>query len=129
VIRELLRGIKTKYDELPQYARAAAVQALLNAELRGWDAELILDDNGNLKLQNTDGTSFLSDNQQQLNPRAFLEKILKDHKILIGKNDQEEDSQQQQQSAPAKYSHLRELVKGSQAAYQEGTDLSPLNAA
>lgn len=81
-LRGLLNQYKTVYDELPPAAKAAAIESLINSELAQNAAEFVLDENEVFTLRKKDGTTYLSENHQEVKPQAFVESLLSKNKLL-----------------------------------------------
>jgi hypothetical protein len=76
-------GLKTIYDTLPSDVRGISIKNILNKELQDSNADLVLDDNGNLKLQKKDGSNYFDENNRQLSVDDFVNKMLAKNKILV----------------------------------------------
>ena len=76
-------GLKTIYDTLPSDVRSISIKNILNKELQDSNADFVLDENGNLKLQKKDGSNYFDENNRQLTADDFVSKILAKNKILV----------------------------------------------
>lgn len=77
-------SLKTVYDNLPGEVRTTTIETLLNKELQDSNANLVLDEEGNvLKLQKRDGSNFFDENNRQLSVDDFINKTLAKHKVLV----------------------------------------------
>ena len=76
-------GLKTIYDTLPSDVRGISIKNILHKELQDSNADLVLDDNGNLKLQKKDGSNYFDENNRQLSVDDFVNKMLAKNKILV----------------------------------------------
>lgn len=98
-----IAALKTIYDELPADVRSTTIITLINKELQDSNVHFVLDDNGNLKPQKTDGTNYFDENNRQVSADDFIQKALAKHKVLKqapannGGENQNRNGQQQQQ--------------------------------
>ena len=76
-------GLKTIYDTLPSDVRSISIKNILQKELQDSNADFVLDENGNLKLQKKDGSNYFDENNRQLNADDFVSKVLAKNKILV----------------------------------------------
>lgn len=72
-IKAMFGNYKTIYDELPAGIKTATMEALINTALQDKNAELTVDDNGNLVLLSKDGSNVFGSNHVQLTPQSFLD--------------------------------------------------------
>jgi hypothetical protein len=78
----ILGGYKTVFDDMPQVARNAAIKSLINKTLQDKNAELKLDENGQLKLIRKDGSNVFGDDNRQWSPQTLIDQTLSQNKIL-----------------------------------------------
>lgn len=78
----LLAGYKTIYDTLPAEVRNMTLKNLLQKELQDKDADLTIDDKGNLVILKKDGSSFYGENHQLVNPVQLAEQTFSRNKLL-----------------------------------------------
>lgn len=78
----LLGGYKTIYDTLPTEVRNMTLKNLLQKELQDKDADLTIDDKGNLVILKKDGSSFYGENHQLVNPVQLAEQTFSRNKLL-----------------------------------------------
>ena len=72
-IKAVFGNYKTIYDDLPAGIKTATMEALINTALQDKNAELTVDDNGNLVLLSKDGSNVFGSNHVQLTPQSFLD--------------------------------------------------------
>ena len=72
-IKAVFGNYKTIYDELPADIKTATMEALINKALQDKNADLTVDDNGNLVLLSKDGSNVFGSNHVQLTPQSFLD--------------------------------------------------------
>lgn len=72
-IKAMFGNYKTIYDELPADIKAATMEALINKALQDKNAELTVNENGNLVLLSKDGSNVFGSNHVQLTPQSFLD--------------------------------------------------------
>lgn len=72
-LKAVLANYKTIYDELPGNVKITSMEALINNALQDKNAELNVDDNGNLTLVSKDGSNVFGSNHVQLTPQSFLD--------------------------------------------------------
>lgn len=72
-IKAVLANYKTIYDDLPGNVKIPSMEAIINQALQDKNAELSVDDNGNLVLVGKDGANVFGSNHQQLSPQSFLD--------------------------------------------------------
>lgn len=72
-LKSVLANYKTIYDELPDNVKITSMEALINNALQHKNAELNVDDNGNLTLVSKDGSNVFGSNHVQLTPQSFLD--------------------------------------------------------
>lgn len=77
-----LSAYKTIHDDLDPDTKQIILDAIItkNLNAKGW--KLGVDDNGNLTLTTKEGDSVYGDNHVVLTPKAFLDKVMADEKIL-----------------------------------------------
>lgn len=76
-VKAMFGNYKTIYDELPAEIRTATMEAIINKAIQDKNAELITDENGNLKLVSKDGSSnVFSENHTLLTPQSLFDKAL-----------------------------------------------------
>lgn len=75
-------GLKTIYDNLPSDVRVTTIDTLLKKELQDSEVLLILNDDGNLKLQKKDGSNYFDENNRLVSVDDFINKTLAKHKVL-----------------------------------------------
>lgn len=81
-LNEILSAYKTVWDELPPDVRNTGLQSLINKTLQDKNAELKLDENGQLKLIRKDGANVFGDDNRQWNPQTLIDHTLSQNKIL-----------------------------------------------
>jgi hypothetical protein len=81
-VRDLLRGKKTIYDNLPAATRAASLSVLIENALKEKDAELVFDDKGAFTIQKKDGSAYLGANHSRYTPESFIDEILANNKVI-----------------------------------------------
>jgi hypothetical protein len=67
---------KTIYDDLPGDIRKATMDAIINKSLQDKNAELQVNENGQLLLISKDGSNVFGSNHVQLTPQSFLDQSL-----------------------------------------------------
>lgn len=72
-LKAVLANYKTIYDDLPGNVKITSMEALINNALQDKNAELRVDDNGNLQLVGKDGSNVFGSDHRQLTPQSFLD--------------------------------------------------------
>jgi hypothetical protein len=80
----LLASFKTKFDDLPADVKDSALQKIINNSLAADNAELTIDDGGQLALRRKDGSNFFGKDNRLLTPNTYLEMLMDRGKILKG---------------------------------------------
>lgn len=96
--KAIYANYKTTFDELPGAAREAAMDALINKALQDKNAELKVDENGNLQLVGKDGSNVFGDNHTQLTPTSLFDKTLAPILKVVNTQKDQQQQQRQQQS-------------------------------
>jgi hypothetical protein len=108
VLGGLLGSYKTVFDELDPATKEITLKSIINKNLGIKKAQLSLDESGNLALIGADGANVFGDDHRPLTPKAFLDSIMANEKILKvtensnnnssnGSNGQHFNGQQRQQ--------------------------------
>jgi hypothetical protein len=79
----LLGSYKTKFDDLPPNVKASALKEIINTSLAADNAELTVDDAGQLILRKKGGDNFFGDDHNIMTPKTYLDKVMARDKILI----------------------------------------------
>jgi len=87
---QLLGSYKTKFDELPPSVKDSTLRAIINNSLAADNAEISVDEAGQLLLRKKGGDNFFGDDHNVMTPKSYLDKILARDKILIV-NDQNQN--------------------------------------
>lgn len=82
VLGGLLGGYKTVFDELDPSTKEITLKAIIDRNLSAKKAQLTIDEAGNLMLTGTDGANVFGDDHNILTPKAFLDKVMANEKIL-----------------------------------------------
>lgn len=83
LIDEHLAGYKTVFDEtLPKEAKRAALRTLVNKTLQEKNADLVLDDDGRLKLVGKSGANVFGDDNRPWDVQKLFDTTLSQNKIL-----------------------------------------------
>lgn len=80
----LLASFKTKFDDLPADVKDSALQEIINNSLAADNAELAIDDSGQLALRRKDGSNFFGEDHRLFTPNTYLEMLMTREKILKG---------------------------------------------
>ena len=80
-LNELLREYKTQFDTLPPGVRNKTLRDLAEDRLNAKNAKFDFD-NDNFVLRQKDGSNFYGDNNQQWEPKKFLDHVFAENKIL-----------------------------------------------
>lgn len=81
-LESLLGQYKTIYDDLDADVKMTTLKTLINKNLQDNKGKFVVDENGNFILQKEDGTNYYGDNNQQIEPKSFVEQILSRNKLL-----------------------------------------------
>lgn len=81
-LEKMLAEYKTVYDELPLDARNTTLTSLISKTLQEKNAELKLDDNGQLTLVRKDGANVFGDDNRPWNPKVLVDHTLSQYKVL-----------------------------------------------
>jgi hypothetical protein len=79
----LLVGYKTRFDDLDPITKQTVISNIINKNLASKKAKLTVDEAGNLTLIGEDGSNVFGDDHRPLTPKAFLDKVMADEKILV----------------------------------------------
>lgn len=79
----LLNSYKTRFDDLDASTKQTVLNNIINKNLASKKAKLQVDDAGNLTLVGEDGTNVFGDDHRPLTPKAFLDKVMADEKIIV----------------------------------------------
>lgn len=79
----LLGSYKTKFDELPASVKDSTLKAIINNSLAADNAELTVDEAGQIQLRRKGGDNFFGEDHNVMTPKTYLDKILARDKILI----------------------------------------------
>lgn len=79
----LLNSYKTRFDDLDSATKQTVLNNIINKNLAAKKAKLQVDDAGNLTLVGEDGTNVFGDDHRPLTPKAFLDKVMADEKIVV----------------------------------------------
>lgn len=79
----LLNSYKTRFDDLDSATKQTVLNNIINKNLAAKKAKLQVDDAGNLTLVGEDGTNVFGDDHRTLTPKAFLDKVMADEKIVV----------------------------------------------
>lgn len=108
VLGGLLGSYKTVFDELDPSTKEITLKAIIDRNLGAKKAQLTLDETGNLLLTGPDGSNVFGNDHNILTPKAFLDQVMANEKILKvtdagnnnssnGSNGQQFNGQQRQQ--------------------------------
>lgn len=111
-LKAVLSNYKTIYDDLPGNVKITSMEALINNALQDKNAELNVDDNGNLLLISKDGSNVFGSNHVQLTPASFLDQSFAP--ILKVSGPQKPAAAQQQPNIP-----IATQAKGSEATVSQ----------
>jgi hypothetical protein len=111
-LKAVLSNYKTIYDDLPGNVKITSMEALINNALQDKNAELNVDDNGNLLLISKDGSNVFGSNHVQLTPASFLDQSFAP--ILKVSGPQKPAATQQQPNIP-----IATQAKGSEATVSQ----------
>lgn len=111
-LKAVLSNYKTIYDDLPGNVKITSMEALINNALQDKNAELNVDDNGNLLLISKDGSNVFGSNHVQLTPASFLDQSFAP--ILKVSGPQKPAAAQQQPNIP-----IPTQAKGSEATVSQ----------
>lgn len=89
-------GVKTVYDNLPADVRNTTIDTLVRNELQDSEVVLVLNEDGNLKLQKKDGSNYYDETNRLVTIDDFINKTLAKHKVL---QQSAPDNQQPDESA------------------------------
>lgn len=81
--RDLLTGYKTIYDGLDAETRNITINAIIEKNLRAKGLKWEIDDNGNFVIQTKEGHNHFTDDNRQMTPKIFLDKVMADEKLLV----------------------------------------------
>lgn len=127
LLRSMLQQYKTTLDDLDSEVRATTLSTLINKELQENKAQFTFDEHDNFILLKADGSNYYGDDNKQVVPKAFIEKLLSRNKLLKvndqsnnGNGDNKNGQRQQQRppdnangGEPTKNHTLSSLVKES----------------
>lgn len=82
VLGGLLGSYKTVFDELDPSTKQITLKAIIERNLGAKKAQLTIDEAGNLQLIGADGANVFGDDHNILTPKAFLDKVMANEKIL-----------------------------------------------
>lgn len=91
-LRNILSQYKTIHDELDPDTKQIILDAVINKHLAAKKASFGVTDSDELTLAGEGGTNLFTEDNRLLTPKAFLEKVLADEKILKV-NDQNNNNQ------------------------------------
>lgn len=98
-IDDMLREYKTIHDGLSPKNKSLIIQTLLKQGVQEKGAKWEIDENDNLVLIKTDGTALYGDNNTQVQPKGFIEKLLSDNKFLVVANNGQSQNSNSGQSS------------------------------
>lgn len=78
----LFGSYKTVYDDLDPEIKMTTLLNILEKRLNDTGAIITFDDNENLVLLRKDGTNYFGDNNTQINPQQYVEKLLSETKLI-----------------------------------------------
>lgn len=80
---DMLGEYKTIHDGLSKKNKSLIIHTLLEQGTQEKGAKWEIDENDNLVLVKSDGTALYGDNNTQIQPKGFIEKLLSDNKFLV----------------------------------------------
>lgn len=150
VLGGMLASYKTVFDDWDSSTKDITLNAIISKNLAAKKAELTIDEAGNLLLIGTDGNSVFGTDHNILTPKAFLDQVMANEKILKvtdqgnnnssnGSNGQHSNGQQRQQfnnhqnngnsngnGGGKKNPVLQQLIQESQQSLEEAAKTSVL---
>lgn len=75
-IKAAFSNYKTIYDDLGEGIKSTSLKAIIDKALQDKNADLNVDENGNLQLISKDGSNVFGSNHIQLTPQSFLDQSL-----------------------------------------------------
>lgn len=91
--RDLMAGYKTIHDGLDAETRNIIINAIIDKNMKSKGLQWELDGNGNFVIQNKEGNNAFTEDNRQMTPKIFLDKVMADEKLLVV-----QDTNQQQQN-------------------------------
>jgi len=89
--RDLMAGYKTIHDGLDAETRNIIINAIIDKNMKSKGLQWELDSNGNFVIQTKEGNNAFTEDNRQMTPKIFLDKVMADEKLLVV----QETSQQQ----------------------------------
>lgn len=96
--RDLLTGYKTIYDNLDAETRNITINAIIEKNMRTKGLKWEIDENGNFLIQTKEGHNHFTDDNRQMTPKIFLDKVMADEKLLVVSESNQQQQQQQNQN-------------------------------
>lgn len=90
--RDLMAGYKTIHDGLDAETRGIIINAIIDKNMRSRGLQWELDSNSNFVIQTKEGNNAFTEDNRQMTPKIFLDKVMADEKLLVV----QETNQQQQ---------------------------------
>lgn len=81
--RDLMIGYKTIHDGLDPETRNIIINAIIDKNMKSKGLQWELDGNGNFVIQTKEGSNAFTDDNRQLTPKIFLDKVMADEKLLV----------------------------------------------
>lgn len=81
-LNELIAGHKTIHDELDPSMRSMILDQIITKNLQDNQAQLVFNEQGELSLQKTDGSTYYGENNLPVTPAQFIEQTLAKNKQL-----------------------------------------------
>lgn len=93
--RDLMIGYKTIHDGLDPETRNIIINAIIDKNMKSKGLQWELDSNGNFVIQTKEGNNAFTEDNRQLTPKIFLDKVMADEKLLVvseGNNQQNQNN-------------------------------------
>lgn len=93
--RDLMIGYKTIHDGLDPETRNIIINAIIDKNMKSRGLQWELDGNGNFVIQTKEGNNAFTEDNRQLTPKIFLDKVMADEKLLVVSDNNQQQQQQQ----------------------------------
>jgi hypothetical protein len=81
--RDLMAGYKTIHDGLDAETRNIIINAIIDKNMKSKGLQWELDSNGNFVIQTKEGSNAFTEDNRQMTPKIFLDKVMADEKLLV----------------------------------------------
>lgn len=81
--RDLMAGYKTIHDGLDAETRNIIINAIIDKNMKSRGLQWELDGNGNFVIQTKEGNNAFTEDNRQMTPKIFLDKVMADEKLLV----------------------------------------------